>query len=216
MASTLTQGIDVSFYQLRIDWASVRKAQQAQFAFIKASQNDYRDPQFTVNWPNARIAGMPRGAYHYLQANTQHNVQPQTFLNALDGDWGELPPVVDVEDKRAIDPQAYALLLSDWLETVREATGRRPIIYTAAWFCIGERARWINAVKGDSPLWVASYPWRNSPAPMWLLRWWKPRMPEIWRDWTVWQYSDRGRVSGIKTNVDLNVSRLSVEELKAL
>ena len=46
-------GIDVSRYQGKIDWASVRDA-GTQFAFIKATEGgDYVDPRFGENWVGA-------------------------------------------------------------------------------------------------------------------------------------------------------------------
>ena len=59
-------GIDVSRWQGRIDWASVRAA-GTQFAFIKATEGgDHVDPRFLENWYGAARAGVPRGAYHFM------------------------------------------------------------------------------------------------------------------------------------------------------
>ena len=43
---------------------------------------------------------------------------------------------------------------------------------------------------------------------------WKPY--PLAKDWLFWQYSSRGRVSGIKGRVDLNVFRGSQSELEKL
>ncbi|HEY0354262.1 MAG TPA: GH25 family lysozyme, partial [Enterovirga sp.] len=54
-------GIDVSKWQGRIDWASVRDA-GTQFAFIKATEGgDHVDERFMENWHGAKQAGVPRG-----------------------------------------------------------------------------------------------------------------------------------------------------------
>jgi lysozyme len=60
------QGIDVSRWQGKIDWASVAAAGK-QFAFIKATEGgDHIDPRFLENWHGAKQAGLVRGAYHFV------------------------------------------------------------------------------------------------------------------------------------------------------
>jgi hypothetical protein len=57
-------GIDVSRWQGKIDWASVRAA-GTQFAFIKATEGgNHLDPRFLENWSGAPRPVWPRGAYH--------------------------------------------------------------------------------------------------------------------------------------------------------
>ena len=38
-------------------------------------------------------------------------------------------------------------------------------------------------------------------------------MPRGWFKWTLWQYSEKGRINGINANVDLNVFNGTLEEL---
>jgi lysozyme len=61
------------------------------------------------------------------------------------------------------------------LQIVEEGTGKRPMIYTAAYF-------WRDSVGdtglGDYPLWIANY----GPA--------CPLTPDGWDTWTIWQYCD--------------------------
>jgi GH25 family lysozyme M1 (1,4-beta-N-acetylmuramidase) len=32
----------------------------------------------------------------------------------------------------------------------------------------------------------------------------EPTLPDPWEDWSIWQYTNEGRVPGIQGNVDLN------------
>ena len=60
------QGIDVSRWQDDIDWQKVKDA-GTRFAFIKATEGgDHLDPMFRKNWAEAKKAGVPRGAYHFV------------------------------------------------------------------------------------------------------------------------------------------------------
>src|SRR3712207_3285087 len=53
-------GIDLSKWQGRVDWASLRAA-GTKFAFIKATEGgDHVDERFMENWHAAKRAGIPR------------------------------------------------------------------------------------------------------------------------------------------------------------
>src|SRR5208337_3723546 len=65
-AEYAVHGVDVSKYQGNVDWQAVKEAGVA-FAYIKATEGgDGADPKFLRNWAGAKIAGIPRGAYHFV------------------------------------------------------------------------------------------------------------------------------------------------------
>ncbi|MEW5920042.1 MAG: GH25 family lysozyme [Bacillota bacterium] len=97
-----------------------------------------------------------------------------------------------------------AFLLS-WVETFKnyfeEQTGRTLAIYTGIYF-IKEYNNFRHPGSGyplaDAPLWIAFYPKASQK---------KTTVPPdlgSWTRWTVWQYTDRGKVKGIEGKVDLN------------
>ena len=218
----LAQGIDVSRWQPSVDWTRVRAA-GVSFVFIKASQSNFADPMFAKHWAGARSAGLLRGAYHYLVGDMDGAKQAGAYLKVLSEDPGELPPVLDIEAKN-VSPALYAQHALTWLNQVEAGLGRRPIIYTAAWFwnsgmLVGGRyPDWAP----QYPLWVAAYPLREgfpSVADIEQGRY-KPAMPKSWTSWTFWQYSEKGRVDGVANsgrpaNTDLNVFAAAVEDLTA-
>ena len=202
-------GIDCSYAQGDIDWPAVAKCAQMSYpggvtagapsyAFIKATGAEigrcFTDPQFAKNWPGARMAGIPRGAYHFMHGRLSGREQAEYYLDAVDkaGGFapGDLLPVVDAEWPK--EGGALFLINELWkyAEVIRQEIGVEPIIYTGAWY-------W-NPIPGDksqasaSPLWLAGY----TPN--------MPKAPEPWIDVDVWQFTDKGRVAGITTNVDLN------------
>ena len=64
-------GIDVSKYQDRIDWESVKRMKvedvQISFAFIKATEGiRNRDIFFKRNWKHCKDVMLARGAYHFF------------------------------------------------------------------------------------------------------------------------------------------------------
>ncbi len=203
MAEAVVHGIDVSHYQGTIDWNDVAKSGMA-FAFIKATDGiGAGDPMFATNWKAARQAGLRRGAYHFFRPLTDALQQADNFIARLDGDWGELPPVLDFELLGGAYPNQAPEAAKQWMETIEAACGRKPIVYTGPAF-------WISSLHdsqlfADHPLWIAQY----TSAP-------QPRMPSAWKAWTFWQHSEKGQVPGIHGPVDLNRFNGTLTELDAL
>src|SRR4051812_45874576 len=61
------KGIDVSYYQGTINWASVKGA-GVQYAFIRVSDGTtFEDPKFDTYWAGSRGAGIVHGAYQFFR-----------------------------------------------------------------------------------------------------------------------------------------------------
>ena len=218
---TYTKGLDVSYYEPNVDWASVF-AQGYLFMFAKATQGiGIVDSRFSTHWANAKKAGVLRGAYHYLTIAQDPTRQADLFLSRLGDDQGELPPVLDLEGKyneTATNKQTLAVA-KVWLDRVEHVTGRKPMIYSGYFYLrdhvsmptVGGAPTWAR----DYPLWMAQYlnhPTTESDTPL---------QPKGWQDWKFWQYSEHGLISGITgdnnipTGVDLNYFRGTADELYA-
>jgi len=95
--------------------------------------------------------------------------------------------------------------VKSFVERVSQLTGRKPIIYTSGGFW----RPYMTYEKNTNVDWAAEYP-------LWIAhytnQWPNPLYP--WEAWDFWQFSDRGRLPGIKTNVDLNWFIGSLSELK--
>ncbi len=181
------KGVDVSHYQGNINWPDVVNNGIA-FTFIKATQGENTvDAKFNYNWQASKKANIRRGAYHYLDPSIDAKKQAQHFLATTGGNFGELPPVVDIE---AFEKQSAEQLLADlnvYLTIVSEAANCAPIIYTSPDF-------WdeLNSHSfGEYPLWLAQYSKI-------------PRIPNGWKNWTFWQFESNGKVNGIDGQVDVS------------
>lgn len=185
-------GIDVSRYQKYIDWDEVKAMQveniQINFAFIKATEGlGSVDMYYTRNWGKAQNARIVRGAYHYFLASKSGRAQAQNFINVVELEKGDLPPVLDVEQTFGVPTDKLKKNVKEFIETVEQYYGVFPIIYTNVDF-------YNLYLKGDFdkyPLWVAHYLTKER--------------PRITRDWLFWQHSEEGRVNGIPHKVDFNV-----------
>lgn len=218
---SFVRGIDVSRWQPTVDWAKVKGAGIA-FVVIKASQANFADPLFPKHWAGAKAAGLLRGAYHFFMPDVDARKQVDIYLKTLGNDTGDLPPVLDLEAKTT-NPAKYAEGGLVWLTEVEQKLGRKPIIYTAAWYW--NPTMFIGGKKypewaSNYPLWVAAYPVATgAPSLDDLAKGkFKPSMPKSWTAWTFWQYSEKGRVDGVATdgrpaNTDLNIFGGSLEEM---
>jgi lysozyme len=185
-------GIDVSRYQQVIDWDNVKQMQvenvKIDFAFIKATEGvNNVDPYFHRNWKKAKDAAMARGAYHFFIATRSGKTQAENFIRKVQLEPGDLPPVLDVEERYGVPPQKLRQRVLDFLATVEEYYKVKPILYTNVDFY----QYYLKDEFDGYPLWVAHYLQKER--------------PRIYRDWAFWQHNESGRVNGIAAFVDFNV-----------
>jgi len=196
-------GIDVSRYQQLIAWEEVRDMEvdgiKLGFAFIKAIEGlGNTDPQFHRNWRRSRSQNVVRGAYHFFIASKDGKMQAENFIKRVDLESGDLPPVLDVEQRNGVSKEQLRKEVKKWLATVENYYKVKPIIYTNVDFYVQNLGRDFD----DYPLWVAHY--------------YQQQQPRISRHWHFWQHSDQGRVNGIIPKVDFNVFRGDSLEFKEL
>lgn len=195
----LIQGIDVSRYQGRIDWAQVAE-QDFHFAFVKATEGStHIDTLFAHNWDELSSSSMARGAYHFYRPSVSAELQARHFINQVEMEVGDLPPVLDIEVKAKQPVDELRADLLKWLNLVEEHYGVKPILYTNQKFYNKYLAGHFN----DYPLWIARY---NEEEPVLACG----------RKWGFWQYGNRGLVKGIDGHVDLNVFRAHWEDFERL
>ena len=188
-----TPGIDVSSWQQGVDWNAVA-ASGVQFAVIRVSHGlGTYDSRFTENWSGAKAAGVRRGVYQYFSGSDDPTAQAELLLDEMGPlEDGDLPPVLDVEsgDNEGISVSQMTANVATWMDVVRGALGREPMIYTGAY-------AWTS-LTGDADF---------TASPVWTANWDVdcPLVPDPWTDWTLWQHSSTGSVGGISTAVDLDV-----------
>lgn len=187
----IMHGIDVSYYQGTIDWAKIDTT--VSFVICKATEGITKiDPKFNYNWQNCPLI---KGAYHFFRPQYSGIDQAKLFLSVALVDSGNIMPVIDVEMTKSWkdDPKKGAKNLTEMVEYIEKTIGITPIIYTSGHF-------WNlyvspHYVDKCHIIWVADY--RKIE---------EPKSPEN-TDWTIWQYSDKGTVSGIDGYVDKNICK---------
>ncbi|HEX7903105.1 MAG TPA: GH25 family lysozyme [Chitinophagaceae bacterium] len=185
-------GIDVSRYQRTIAWEEVGAMKVKEislgFAFIKATEGiGNADPEFRRNWRRSKANGIIRGAYHFFIASKDGRLQAQNFIDKVDLESGDMPPVLDVEQLNGTTTAELKKEIKEWLAIVENYYHVRPIIYTNIDFY----KRNLGSEFDEYPLWVAHY--------------YEEKQPRIQRGWIFWQHNDAGNVNGITSKVDFNV-----------
>jgi len=189
-------GIDVSHYQQKINWDTLG-AQNVKFAFVKTSEGEtYADSLFCNNWTEMKRVGLIRGAYHFFRPTLSAELQAENFLFNLDLEYGDLPPVLDVEVTDGVSNGLLIQKIDIWMDLVQIKTGATPILYTNLKFY----NKYLAGLYDDHPIWIARYNYRE------------PKLA-CGRAWDFWQYGNKGRIPGVKGNVDLNVFKGTLEDL---
>ncbi|MCW1967913.1 MAG: glycoside hydrolase family 25 protein [Anaerolineae bacterium] len=209
-------GVDVSKWQSEINWSALAQG-GANYAFIKCGGADgggsYIDVWFARNWFRAKQAGLARGAYWFFNPYVNAQDQLDLFWNAFaPGDLGELPLVVDAEypvNGNGSNGKEELRLLREFLDLVEAKTGVPPMIYTAAWWWNPRIANSDLTDWNRYPLWQAHYTRTQQPVG-------DPVPCNGWKNWLVWQYSDRGILPGVSGPVDLNVTNCDLVDLMKL
>lgn len=195
-------GIDISHYQGNINWEKLKSnalidGNPVRFIFIKSTEGATRmDPNFDVNFDQARENGFLRGVYHFWSNQSSAREQAYFFLNHVHLQDGDLPPVLDIEHKPSdVSVEDFQLDVLTWLHIVEDKYRVKPIIYTYYKF----KEAYLSApVFDDYPYWIAHY---------------YVDKIEYKGKWRFWQHTDTGQLPGIKNNVDLNVYNGSYYDL---
>ena len=183
-AAPLKMGIDVSYHQGAIDWNAV-KSSGVQFAFIRAgSFKSGTDAYFHQNMKGAIAAGIPVGIYVYSYATTtQMAANEALFAISVAKDYPVSYPIAyDIEDSyhKGMSTAEIQALINTFCTTLENA-GYTPIVYSGKNFFTTK----IGNISRDK--WVAQYAASCD-----------------YQGYSFWQSSSKGRINGIKGNVDID------------
>ena len=191
--------LDVSRWQGRIDWDTVKRSGKIDGVMLRAMGNSgagkaskpYLDPYFARNYAECTRVGLPVGVYGYFKATTKAQADKELalFKQALGGRTFQLPVAVDIEDEvqKPLGKAALTDLTAYMLSTV-ESWGVYAMLYTGLWF--GSTFLYMGGAElKPYDVWLAAYRTRK-PAPGW--------------PFGLWQYISTAHVPGVSTNVDLS------------
>lgn len=193
------KGFDISSHQGEINWSKVDEY-GAVFIYIKATEGkDYIDSHFKKNYESAKKIGLKVGAYHFFTFKSNGKDQAKNFIKTVPKEKGNLPPVIDIEfsGNSKVIPKKEVLNkeLKDFIFEVKNYYKQDPILYVTY-----DSFNQFLQGNFDNDIWIRD-----------IIK--QPKLSEG-REWTFWQYCDRGRISGIKGPVDLDVFFSNKDDLK--
>lgn len=224
-------GVDISHYEPNFPLGELKR-QKVSFVYMKATQGTrYKDETFAPNWkamaalPEAQH--IPRGAYHFLSADAgmSGKAQADSFVDyvALHGNFrkGDLPPAMDLEwDKKCKtcpdrwkdrSPTEIVDTAVEFLNRVKERTGRMPLIYTNKSFLNDVRItkpELVNKLTAGYKVWIFDLDGRDR----------RLELPNPDRNLkhVLWQFSFTGALPGIYGgNFDVSVFKGTTEQFNA-
>lgn len=181
-------GIDVARYQGDIDWQTVSK-EKILFVYIKATEGKtYTDPKFHQNIKGAQKAGLKVGAYHFFRMTSGAREQFNHFYSQVGKYKLDLIPMIDVEvpPKEVKSIKQVQDSLDVFIKLVTQKYGKKPMIYGT------QRSynTYCAPKYNNLHLYIGRY---------------GHNAPEIEGEgsYTIWQYSEHGKINGIPKAVDL-------------
>lgn len=188
------KGIDVSSWRGKPDWTKVKKS-GVEFAILRIHQKDGPDASFEHNYKGCKANAIPVGGYKYSYALTpaQALEEAEDTLSVLAGRGLDFPVFYDLEwnSQRKLGKQAIENIAVSFLTRIKKAG------YKVGIYC---NLDWYNNVLSDAlkqyDCWIARYPASDNGSVQERLR------PNVG---VGWQYSSKGKVSGINGNVDMDV-----------
>lgn len=188
------KGIDVSSWQGKPDWKKVKKS-DIEFAILRIHQKNGPDTSFEHNYKGCKANAIPIGGYKYSYALTSAQAleEAEDTLSVLAGRGLDFPVFYDLEwnSQRKLGSESIEKIAETFLNRIKKAGYKVGVYCNMDWYqkVLTEKLR-----KYD--LWIARYPADDNGTIQERLR------PDIG---VGWQYSSKGKVSGITGNVDMNV-----------
>lgn len=197
---THIHGIDISRYQGEVFWETVGENTKMEYVYIKATEGgNLIDPKYEANILTAHKYGLKVGSYHFYRAKTPQETQLANFVLQCKPSEQDLIPMIDVETTSGLDKEEFCDSLFRFLDLIEQTYRQRPLIYTGTNFYNRYLAEKLNRYL----IMIAQY---SSREPVLIDQ----------RDVTMWQYTGKGRLNGIKGYVDKSrfMGKHKLRELK--
>ena len=194
------KGIDVSQYQGKIDWKKVAN-DDIEYALIRLGIRGYtegeikKDENFETNIKGAFANNIDAGVYFFTQATSVKEAEEEAefVLDALEPYNITYPVILDIEtvssdkartkDLTKEERTEYAIAFCEMIKNA----GYKPMIY-------GNLKSFMLLLDIEQ---LEEYD-----------KWFAGYDTEVYfpYEFKIWQYTDKGKVSGIDTDVDINIS----------
>lgn len=190
--------IDVSAYQGNINWTQVKNS-NINYAILRGvTKNGRLDTTFETNYLSATKANVKiSGVYHFSYALNESTAvsDARNMISRLNGK--KIPIYLDLEwsAQRALGKEAVTSIAAAYVNTCKSLGYTCNIYSNLDWYKNVYNSNVLSSL--GCAFWIARYPSHDIGEIKESL---KPNVGE-----SIWQYSSKGKVSGINGNVDMNV-----------
>lgn len=201
-------GIDVSYYQGKIDWKKVKKS-GVDYAIIRLGYRGFQngalvlDSYYRYNMENAKKAGVDVGVYFFTQALTKEEAieEAKFCIKNVKKYKLDYPIIIDTEainNKKArshiteLNKDELTNICKAFCNTVDKAGYTSSIYASKSWFLYKLD---LEKLEGYNK-WLAHY----------------TKATDYVYDFDMWQYTSDGHVPGIKGRVDMNIGLEGIDQ----
>lgn len=179
-----TDIVDLSHWQSNVNFEQLAKAGIVGVIHKATEGTSYVDPTYAKRMDPCLAAGITWGAYHFLKHGSVAKQMEHFARNCGLPDYSRA--VIDYEDAACTLGD-----LQEALEWLNSEVRFEVCVYAG------------GLLKGQ--VGSKSYPWLE-PYPLWLAQYGPtPSWPtQIWKTYSLWQWTDTGQISGVAGNCDLN------------
>lgn len=183
---THVHGIDLSHYQGEVFWDAVGRNNKMAYVYLKATEgSDKIDDRYERNIELAHQHGLKVGSYHFYRPKADQRKQLENFMTQCRPEEQDLIPMIDIESAARYSTDEFCDSLFKFLELVEEAYKQKPLLYTYTNFY----NKHLCGKLDDYKLMIAQYTDRE------------PVLADG-RDFTMWQYTCKGKIEGVSGYVD--------------
>ena len=236
--ASLEKGVDISSENGEINWKALCSCGNLKFAFIKSTEGgNWTDPYFERNFNESLRHNLKTGIWH--QFRTKEKGRDVSAEEQLDNMLSAMRLVSfnasrdmiavatknrpsDMEEEDEEDPalkageerlsrQDMSDLLLRLLNLVRDRTGVSPLILTNDVFW-DEYFHTPERSFNHFDLWVSHHIITYNISDV-HLRSMRPRLPNGFSSYSLWQYTNQGYLPGVKPNTDVPVSIASSDRV---
>ena len=192
------QGIDISHYQGNINWKKINTS-KIKFIIIKSTEGkNVQDNKFKRNWSESRKRNFIVGAYHRFTLKSSGKSQSKNFISIVPKSNNSMPPLIDIENiniSKVKDKTIFIKELKILENELHKHYGKKPIIY------LNEHNYYDYIINNfNNNLWIYDHS-NTSPITFNYQK-------------GLWQYTTRGKCSGINGYVDMNYFNGDLSEFK--
>ncbi len=192
-------GIDVSKWNGDIDWDKVKNT-GVEFAIVRAGYRGSQtgviveDPYFRTNMHAAAASDVKTGVYFFTQATNEVEAveEASAVLNLIADYHLDYPIYIDTEgaggNGRAdgLDVETRTLVCEAFCRTIENAGYTAGVYASRNWY----NNNLVTSRLEKYSIWLAEY----------------RSVPLYQGYYKMWQYTSKGKIDGIKGNVDINIS----------